>query len=241
MPGRSHGQKVLVTVAMHDSAVIEFISLRPHARQDALCRDLCGDRNEIELSLRRGRSVESPVSLAYLVSLSRRLGTRAPAHASLVTASLLQPLLRANPQLPLQFRARFLPMYEIAKATSYTPLPTIQPTASLPKVRHRAQLTVYRPRSIPPTIQRIARRLRRVLVLEPRVDVPNQVVVVIVAHHDFLQFAVLAHLAPKVLVEGVKVVLHLRRVHLAFGVVGGVLVEVGQEDGLAVGGLDMLA
>ena len=36
-------------------------------------------------------------------------------------------------------------------------------------------------------------------------------------------------------------VLELRRVHVCFGIVGGVLVEVGEEDGLAVGGLDVFA
>ena len=36
-------------------------------------------------------------------------------------------------------------------------------------------------------------------------------------------------------------VLQLRRVHLVFGIVGRVLVQVGEEDGLAVGGFDVLA
>jgi hypothetical protein len=36
-------------------------------------------------------------------------------------------------------------------------------------------------------------------------------------------------------------VLQLTRIHLNLGVVGWVLVEIGQEDGLAVGGLDVLA
>lgn len=66
-------------------------------------------------------------------------------------------------------------------------------------------------------------------------------VIVIVADHQFLQLAVLAHLTPYVLVEGVEVVLQLARVHLAFGVVGRVLVHVRHEDGLRVGGLHMLA
>ena len=36
-------------------------------------------------------------------------------------------------------------------------------------------------------------------------------------------------------------ILQLTRVHLVFWVVGRVLVEVGEEDGLAVGGLDVFA
>ena len=66
-------------------------------------------------------------------------------------------------------------------------------------------------------------------------------VVVVVADDDLLDLAVLAHLAPEVLVEGVEVVLQLCRVHFIFRVVGRVLVEVGQEDGLGVGGLDVFA
>lgn len=57
-------------------------------------------------------------------------------------------------------------------------------------------------------------------------------VVVIVAHDYLLDLAVLAHLAPEVFVECVKVVLHLAGVHLVLGVVGGVLVEVWEEDRL---------
>ena len=36
-------------------------------------------------------------------------------------------------------------------------------------------------------------------------------------------------------------VLQLRRIHLVFWVIGGILVEVGEEDGLAVGGFDVFA
>ena len=66
-------------------------------------------------------------------------------------------------------------------------------------------------------------------------------VVVVVTHHDLLDLAVLAHLAPEILVEGVEVVLQLARVHLVLGVVGWVLVEVGQQDRLRVRGLDVFS
>ncbi len=51
----------------------------------------------------------------------------------------------------------------------------------------------------------------------------------------------LAHLTPEILIESIKVVLQLARVHLDLGIVGWILVEVGQEDGLRVRGLDVLA
>ena len=57
-------------------------------------------------------------------------------------------------------------------------------------------------------------------------------VIVVVAHYDFLWLAVFAHLAPKVLVECVKVVLQLAGVHLVFRVVRGILVEIWEEDSL---------
>lgn len=132
-------------------------------------------------------------------------------------------------------------MNKITKPAPHTPLPAIQPAARLPEVRHGAQFTVDGPRGVPAAVERVARRLRAVLVLEPRVHVPDQVVVVVVAHDELLHLAVLAHLAPDVLVEGVEVVLQLGRGEAGFGVVGWVLVEVGQEDGLGVGGFDVFA
>ncbi len=69
----------------------------------------------------------------------------------------------------------------------------------------------------------------------------SRTIVIVIADDHLLRLAVLAHLAPKVLVKGVEVVLQLARVHLVLGVVGRVLVQVGQEDGLRVGGFDVLA
>ena len=66
-------------------------------------------------------------------------------------------------------------------------------------------------------------------------------IVIVITYHHLLRLAVFTHLAPEVLVESIEVVLELRRVHVCFGIVGGVLVEVGEKDGLAVGGLDVFA
>lgn len=66
-------------------------------------------------------------------------------------------------------------------------------------------------------------------------------VIVVVANNELLELAVLAQLAPDVLVKGVEVVLELGRVHAVLGIVGRVLVEVGHQDGLAVGGLDVFS
>ena len=69
----------------------------------------------------------------------------------------------------------------------------------------------------------------------------RRTVIIVIADHDLLRFSEFAHLAPEVFVEGVEVILQLARVHLVLRVVGGVLVEVGEEDGLAVGWFDVLA
>ena len=69
----------------------------------------------------------------------------------------------------------------------------------------------------------------------------RRTIIIIITHNHLLRLAIFTHLAPKVLVESIKVVLELGWVHVCFGIVGGVLVEVGEEDGLAVGGLDVFA
>ena len=57
-------------------------------------------------------------------------------------------------------------------------------------------------------------------------------VIVVIANYNLLRFAVLAHLAPKVLVESIEVVLQLAWIHLVLRIVRRVLVKVGEEDGL---------
>ena len=59
-------------------------------------------------------------------------------------------------------------------------------------------------------------------------------VIVVVAHYDLLDLAILAHLTPEVLIESIKVILQLRGVHLVVGLISWVLIEVGEEDGLRV-------
>ena len=72
------------------------------------------------------------------------------------------------------------------------------------------------------------------------IDRKRRTIIIVIAHHHLLRLAVAAHLAPEVLVEGVEVVLQLRRVHLVLRVVRRVLVQVRQEDGLRVGRLHVL-
>lgn len=76
--------------------------------------------------------------------------------------------------------------------------------------------------------------MRRVFVLESRIDIADEVVIVIVADHNFFNLSVFAHLAPEVLIESIKVVLQLRSIHFVLLIVCWVLVQVWEEDGLAV-------
>lgn len=146
---------------------------------------------------------------ANLIPRVLRLRRRASTHALLVTTSHAQPLLRAELQLPIQLCARLLPVDEVAEPTPHAALTTIESAASLAKVGHGAEFAVDGARGVPARIQRVARRLRALLVLEARVHVADQVVVVVVADDDLLDLAVFTHLAPDVLVEGVEVILHL--------------------------------
>lgn len=52
----------------------------------------------------------------------------------------------------------------------------------------------------------------------------ERTIIIIIANDHLLHLAVPAHLAPKILVEGVEMVLQLAGVHLIFWVVGWVLV-----------------
>lgn len=132
-------------------------------------------------------------------------------------------------------------MDEIAESAPHTALTAIKTTTGFPEIRHGTQLAVNGPRGVPAAVEVVAGLLRRLLVLEARIHVANQVVIVVVAHDELFELAVLAALAPNVLVKGVKVILQLAGVHAVLGVEGWVLVQVGHEDRLRVGGLDMFA
>ena len=64
-------------------------------------------------------------------------------------------------------------------------------------------------------------------------------IVIVVANHNLLYLAILAHLTPKVFVESIKVILQLTRVHIDLWVIRWVLIEIGKENGLRVRWFDM--
>ena len=76
---------------------------------------------------------------------------------------------------------------------------------------------------------------------QPRKRRGAHTIIIIITNNHLLRLPILAHLAPEILVKSIEMVLQLRRIHLVFGIVRRVLVEVGEEDGLGVGGFDVFA
>lgn len=107
------------------------------------------------------------------IPLFRRLGTRTPRHTPLIPAPLPQPLLRAQLELAVQLGARFLPVDEIAEAAPDAAFPAVEPAARLSEIGHGRELAVDGPRRVPAAVECVAGFLRRVLVLEARVDVAD--------------------------------------------------------------------
>jgi len=170
----------------------------------------------------------------FPLPLPRTLRGRAPREASRIPPPKLQPLLHTQLQLPLQILTWFFPMDEVAESTPDTPFPRVQSTTSFSEIGNRTELAIYRSSRVPPRIERIACSLCGFFVLEPGVDVADEMVIVVITNYHLFHLTVLAHLAEEILVKRVKVVLQLRGVHLVFGVEGRILVEVGEEDCLRV-------
>ena len=66
-------------------------------------------------------------------------------------------------------------------------------------------------------------------------------IIIVITNNHLLHLPKLTHLAPKILIERVKVHLQLFRIQLRLWVVCRVLVQVWKENGLRVGRLDVLA
>jgi hypothetical protein len=119
-------------------------------------------------------------------------------------------------------------MYEVAEAAAHATLAAVETAAGLAEVGDRGELAVDGAAGVPARVQGIAGFLGVVFIFEARVYVADEVcgkwrlvmppsviwarlgkltVIVVVADDDFLDLAVLAHLAPEILVEGVEVVL----------------------------------
>ena len=75
-----------------------------------------------------------PTAKPTSVPLPRRLRRGASSRAPIIPSPSSQPLLCPQLQLPIQFRTRFLPMYEIAEPAPHTSFPTVEPTARFSEI-----------------------------------------------------------------------------------------------------------
>jgi hypothetical protein len=96
---------------------------------------------------------------------------------------------------------------KIAKSSTHTPFARVQSATSFPEIRDGRELAVYWSSSVPAGVEGVASLLSRVFVLESSVNIANEMIVIVVANHHFLNFAILAHLAPEIFIERVEVVL----------------------------------
>jgi hypothetical protein len=110
-----------------------------------------------------------------LESLASRRWCGTPAHAPLITTSLLEPLARAHVQLAIQLCRRFLAMYEVAEAAAHTALAAVETTAGFAEIGDGREFAVDGAAGVPAAVERVARFLGVFLVLEAHVDVADKI------------------------------------------------------------------
>jgi len=109
------------------------------------------------------------------ISLPRRLGTRTPRHAPLISPPHPQPLLRTQLQLAIQLIARILAMDKIAESATHASFAAVEPTACFAEIGDGGELAVDWPSGIPAGIQCVAGFLRGIFVFEARVHVSDEI------------------------------------------------------------------
>ena len=96
-------------------------------------------------------------------------------------AALLEPLLGAEHEVAVELVRGVLAVDEVAEAAADAALARVQAATGLAEIGDGAQLAVDGAAGVPARIELVAGALGRVLVLEARVDVADQVVVGVVA------------------------------------------------------------
>lgn len=116
-----------------------------------------------------------------LITPSSGLRARGAAHALLVAAAHLEPFLGGELELALEIGRGVLAVDEVAEAAADAALTRVEAAAGLAEIGDGTQLAVDGAAGVPARIKLVAGALGRVLVLEARVDVADQVVVGVVA------------------------------------------------------------
>lgn len=106
---------------------------------------------------------------------SSRLRCRRSAGAPLIPATRLEPLLRAERELPVKLLAGVLAMDEVAEAAADAALARVEAAAGLAEVCDGAELAVYGARGVPAVVERVGGDLGAVFVFESGVDVADEV------------------------------------------------------------------
>lgn len=110
-----------------------------------------------------------------LESPPRGLGGGRPADAALVAPAHLEPLLGAEGELAVELVAGVLAVDEVAEAAADAALTRVEAAAGLAEVGDGAELAVDRASGVPPAVELVAGLLGRLLVLESRVHVSDEV------------------------------------------------------------------
>jgi hypothetical protein len=105
----------------------------------------------------------------------RRRGRGAPGHAPGVAAALVQPLAGAHVEVAVEFGRGLLAMDKVAEAAAHAALARVEATTRLAEVGHWRQFAVDGAAGVPARVERVARFLRILLVLEAHVDVADEV------------------------------------------------------------------
>ena len=110
-----------------------------------------------------------------VISLPCRFWRRRPSHAPLVPTPFLEPLLRAESYIAIQFVARVLAVDEVTEAAADATFARVEAAARLTEVCDGAQLAVDRTTGVPARVKLVASFLGRVFVFEASVDVADEI------------------------------------------------------------------
>jgi hypothetical protein len=100
---------------------------------------------------------------------------RTPAHASLVTTSLLEPLPCAHIEFAIQLGGRFLAVYEVAEAAADTAFAAVETTAGFAEIGDGRQFAVDGAAGVPARVEGVTGFLAVFFVLEAHIDVADQI------------------------------------------------------------------
>lgn len=113
--------------------------------------------------------------MRHSVTIAVRRGGGAPGLAPWVPAAFLEPLPRGHVQLALQLGGGLLAVDEVAESAADAAIAAVESAAGLPEVGDRGQFAVDGAAGVPAIAESVASLLGVLLVLEPDVDVADEI------------------------------------------------------------------